>query len=187
METSGISNASSSGLFTDLDPLGTGKSKPYVDKKDFFSELKSTSPKLGSMSNNDSRESPVNFGSMEVGVTHQQQQCQRGPSAPVFAVCMIARSGRCFGTMVLCTDSLSACSRLAPALLCLVREPGGGAEMAACEGAGGAGGSARNSDDALLGKWTHALCKLPVHHLARWSHIQGVYHALVVHVIPNTP
>ena len=75
METSGISNASSSGLFTDLDPLGTGKSKPYVDKKDFFSELKSTSPKLGSMSNNDSRESPVNFGSMEVGVTHQQQQC----------------------------------------------------------------------------------------------------------------
>ena len=76
METSGISNASSSGLFTDLDPLGTGKSKPYVDKKDFFSELKSTSPKLGSMSNNDSRESPVNFGSMEVGVTHQQQQCQ---------------------------------------------------------------------------------------------------------------
>ena len=68
METSGISNASS-GLFTDLDPLGTGKSKPYVDKKDFFSELKSTSPKLGSMSNTDSRESPVNFGSMEVGVT----------------------------------------------------------------------------------------------------------------------
>merc|ERR1712004_485798 len=65
METSGISNASSGGLFTDLDPLGTGKSKPYVDKKDFFSELKSTSPKLGSMSNNDSRESPVNFGSME--------------------------------------------------------------------------------------------------------------------------
>ena len=75
METSGISNASSSGgLFTDLDPLGTGKSKPYVDKKDFFSELKSTSPKLGSMSNTDSRESPeVNFGSMaEVGVPPSQ-------------------------------------------------------------------------------------------------------------------
>ena len=73
METSGISNASSSGLFTDLDPLGTGKSKPYVDKKDFFSELKSTSPKLGSMSNTDSRESPeVHFGSMaEVGVPAQ--------------------------------------------------------------------------------------------------------------------
>ena len=46
----------SSELFTDLDPLGTGKSRPYVDKKDFFSELKSSSPKLGNMS---SAESPV--------------------------------------------------------------------------------------------------------------------------------
>ncbi|XP_050421792.1 uncharacterized protein LOC126834128 isoform X2 [Adelges cooleyi] len=27
-------------VFTDLDPLGTGRSKPYVDKKDFFQELK---------------------------------------------------------------------------------------------------------------------------------------------------
>lgn len=50
----------SSELFTDLDPLGTGKSKPYVDKKDFFSELKSSSPKLGNMSsNNNLSESPV--------------------------------------------------------------------------------------------------------------------------------
>merc|ERR1719507_406432 len=43
------SNASSglAGLFTDLDPLGTGKSKPYMDKKDFFSaEKMATSPKL---------------------------------------------------------------------------------------------------------------------------------------------
>merc|ERR1719402_1543426 len=32
-------------LFTDLDPLGTGKSKPFVDKKDFFSDSK-TSPKM---------------------------------------------------------------------------------------------------------------------------------------------
>ena len=47
----------SSELFTDLDPLGTGRSRPYVDKKDFFSELKSSSPKLGNMSN--SAESPV--------------------------------------------------------------------------------------------------------------------------------
>merc|ERR1712079_78103 len=46
----------SSELFTDLDPLGTGKSRPYVDKKDFFSELKSSSPELGNMS---SAESPV--------------------------------------------------------------------------------------------------------------------------------
>jgi hypothetical protein len=35
------------GLFTDLDPLGSGKSKPYLDKKDFFSaEKMATSPKL---------------------------------------------------------------------------------------------------------------------------------------------
>ena len=33
-------------LFTDLDPLGTGRSKPYMDRKDFFSDLKTvTSPK----------------------------------------------------------------------------------------------------------------------------------------------
>ena len=29
-------------LFTDLDPLGTGRSRPYVDKKDFFQDLKKT-------------------------------------------------------------------------------------------------------------------------------------------------
>ena len=27
-------------IFTELDPLGTGKSRPYVDKKDFFQDLK---------------------------------------------------------------------------------------------------------------------------------------------------
>lgn len=27
-------------IFTELDPLGTGRSKPYMDKKDFFQELK---------------------------------------------------------------------------------------------------------------------------------------------------
>merc|ERR1719220_657077 len=27
-------------LFTDLDPLGSGKSKPFVDKKDFFYDSK---------------------------------------------------------------------------------------------------------------------------------------------------
>ena len=53
------SNNANVELFTDLDPLGTGKSKPYVDKKDFVSELKSTSPKLGNMSSSNSRESPV--------------------------------------------------------------------------------------------------------------------------------
>jgi len=29
-------------LFTDLDPLGTGKSKPYTDKKNFFPTVKSS-------------------------------------------------------------------------------------------------------------------------------------------------
>ncbi|XP_043215813.1 protein disabled-like [Amphibalanus amphitrite] len=33
-------------LFTDLDPLGSGKAKPYVDKKDFFSDLKKPKPRL---------------------------------------------------------------------------------------------------------------------------------------------
>lgn len=35
-----------SDAFTDLDPLGTGKSKPYVDKKFFFQELKNPPKKL---------------------------------------------------------------------------------------------------------------------------------------------
>ncbi|KAK6624913.1 hypothetical protein RUM44_011777 [Polyplax serrata] len=33
-------------LFTELDPLGTGRVKPYVDKKDFFQELKNPPKKL---------------------------------------------------------------------------------------------------------------------------------------------
>ncbi len=36
------SPTSSPDLFANLDPLGTGKSKPYVDKKDFFSETKAS-------------------------------------------------------------------------------------------------------------------------------------------------
>lgn len=32
-------------LFTDLDPLGSGRNKPYVDKKDFFQDLKKPAPK----------------------------------------------------------------------------------------------------------------------------------------------
>lgn len=34
------------GEFTDLDPLGTGKSKPYVDKKYFFHDLKNPPKKI---------------------------------------------------------------------------------------------------------------------------------------------
>lgn len=33
-------------VFTELDPLGTGKSKPYIDKKDFFQELKNPPKKV---------------------------------------------------------------------------------------------------------------------------------------------
>ncbi|XP_054277613.1 protein disabled isoform X2 [Macrosteles quadrilineatus] len=33
-------------VFTDLDPLGTGKIKPYIDKKDFFQELKNPPKKV---------------------------------------------------------------------------------------------------------------------------------------------
>lgn len=33
-------------VFTELDPLGTGRSKPYVDKKDFFQELKNPPKKI---------------------------------------------------------------------------------------------------------------------------------------------
>uniref|UniRef100_A0A0A9YQ91 Protein disabled n=1 Tax=Lygus hesperus TaxID=30085 RepID=A0A0A9YQ91_LYGHE len=37
---------SSFDVFTDLDPLGTGRSKPYVDKKDFFQDLKNPPKKV---------------------------------------------------------------------------------------------------------------------------------------------
>ncbi|XP_024083158.1 protein disabled isoform X2 [Cimex lectularius] len=33
-------------VFTDLDPLGTGRSKPYIDKKDFFQDLKNPPKKV---------------------------------------------------------------------------------------------------------------------------------------------
>ncbi|XP_059099069.1 uncharacterized protein LOC131893139 [Tigriopus californicus] len=36
----------SSGVFTDLDPLGVGKGKAFVDKKDFFSEKKSPTQRV---------------------------------------------------------------------------------------------------------------------------------------------
>lgn len=50
-ESSGLSTATlSSGkyidAFTDLDPLGTGKSRPYIDKKYFFQELKNPPKKV---------------------------------------------------------------------------------------------------------------------------------------------
>eukprot|EP00095_Tigriopus_kingsejongensis_P005447 maker-scaffold224_size251237-snap-gene-1.43 protein:Tk05447 transcript:maker-scaffold224_size251237-snap-gene-1.43-mRNA-1 annotation:"hypothetical protein SINV_12471" len=48
MQKSGnaVSESKPSGMFTDLDPLGSGKSKPFVDKKDFFSEKKSPTQKV---------------------------------------------------------------------------------------------------------------------------------------------
>lgn len=44
MELSSSSNLFD--VFTDLDPLGTGRSKPYVDKKHFFQELKNPPKKV---------------------------------------------------------------------------------------------------------------------------------------------
>merc|ERR1711936_126340 len=52
----GISGVNKSGsqdlasLFTDLDPLGTGKSKPFVDKKDFFTDSKTAMKLTGASS-----------------------------------------------------------------------------------------------------------------------------------------
>lgn len=45
LETSGPASAGSD-VFTELDPLGTGKIKPYVDKKYFFQELKNPPKKI---------------------------------------------------------------------------------------------------------------------------------------------
>merc|ERR1740129_1286032 len=60
----------SSELFTDLDPLGSGRSRPYVDKKDFFRELKSRSPKLGNMSSTESPVPKTLSSSMEATTTN---------------------------------------------------------------------------------------------------------------------
>ncbi|XP_065341560.1 protein disabled-like isoform X4 [Cloeon dipterum] len=48
-QTSEVEDAAAQGqfdVFTELDPLGTGRSKPYVDKKDFFQELKNPPKKV---------------------------------------------------------------------------------------------------------------------------------------------
>ena len=38
--------------FADLDPLGSGRSRPYIDPKDFFSDLrKPPAPKLSALAN----------------------------------------------------------------------------------------------------------------------------------------
>lgn len=44
--TSTTSSSISYDVFTELDPLGTGRSKPYVDKKLFFQELKNPPKKV---------------------------------------------------------------------------------------------------------------------------------------------
>ncbi len=77
MDSNGSINKELPSMFTDLDPLGTGKSRPYVDKKDFFSELKtSVSPKLAS-----------NMGTSQDGQqvqdVPQQPQQQQQPQANV--------------------------------------------------------------------------------------------------------
>ena len=78
MESNGSSGQLSE-LFTDLDPLGTGKSKPYVDRKDFFSELKTSSPKLASVSRDRSPVPPQQ--------QHLEQQPQINNAEQVSNVC----------------------------------------------------------------------------------------------------
>ncbi|XP_072389081.1 protein disabled isoform X3 [Diabrotica undecimpunctata] len=47
-------------VFTELDPLGTGRSKPYIDRKHFFQELKNPPKKaLNDMVSNTSQEQPL--------------------------------------------------------------------------------------------------------------------------------
>jgi len=53
MGLSGLNKSGSqdlASLFTDLDPLGTGKSKPFVDKKDFFTDSKTAMKLTGASS-----------------------------------------------------------------------------------------------------------------------------------------
>ncbi|XP_055620361.1 protein disabled isoform X2 [Toxorhynchites rutilus septentrionalis] len=64
-------------VFTDLDPLGTGKIKPYIDKKFFFQELKNPPKKvLKDLSGRDSTFN-ANFSSDD----HQRQSPRSIPSS----------------------------------------------------------------------------------------------------------
>ena len=67
-------------LFTDLDPLGTGKSKPFVDKKDFFTDSK-TAMKLTGASSDSVNNVGVNISEFvdpnSVPPSQQSQQSQQ--------------------------------------------------------------------------------------------------------------
>ena len=63
MDSTTSNRSGSSELFTDLDPLGTGKSRPYYDKKDFFTDLKQPSPRSGA----DSGSGPSSLASQPSG------------------------------------------------------------------------------------------------------------------------
>jgi len=51
-------------LFTDLDPLGTGKSKPFVDKKNFFNDSKAKLKMTGASEDSLTNRSEPDVGSM---------------------------------------------------------------------------------------------------------------------------
>ena len=59
-------------LFTDLDPLGTGKSKPFVDKKDFFTDSRTAMKLTGASSDS------LN----NVGLTMSEFDANPGQSVP---------------------------------------------------------------------------------------------------------
>lgn len=65
-------------VFTELDPLGTGRSKPYVDKKLFFQELKNPPKKvlkdLASTQPSDSSLFTANFDQTTTTAAHTNQQ-----------------------------------------------------------------------------------------------------------------
>ncbi len=63
IESSTSQRSGSSELFTDLDPLGSGRSRPYYDKKDFFTDFKPTATRSGA----DSGSGPSSLASQPSG------------------------------------------------------------------------------------------------------------------------
>ncbi|XP_053672338.1 protein disabled [Anopheles nili] len=80
--TSGAAQPSSyTDVFTDLDPLGTGKIKPYIDKKYFFQELKNPPKKvLKDLSGKESTFN-ANFAPEEQSASQLLQQAMGGSAA----------------------------------------------------------------------------------------------------------
>ncbi|GAB1868206.1 Protein disabled [Camponotus japonicus] len=74
-------------VFTELDPLGTGLIKPYVDKKDFFQHLKNPPKKVlkDLVSTNSSDSFPTNFTTTESLASKAQSESSRDSENSNFA------------------------------------------------------------------------------------------------------